>query len=64
MEAIIEGYGGELTIHGRLVNCSVCNIKIRRDFYSVNRHVDSSKHALLKRLSHAEPVSKPLEGAL
>lgn len=67
MEELIREYGGEIKVAGKVLECTICNIKVRRDSYSLNKHVDSNKHVMVKKLlqgSPALPSLAPLENAV
>lgn len=51
----IEDYDGELIAVGRVLECTVCNVKVRRDLDAIDRHVNSQAHITMKRLMTAKP---------
>lgn len=56
LEAVVQQHDGDIKITGSMLYCEICNIKIRRDTYSLNRHVDSNKHVMVKKLLGAPPA--------
>lgn len=67
MEDVLRNYEGEIQAHGSVLHCTICNIKVRRDSYSLNKHVDSNKHVMVKKLLQTPPALPrllPLENAV
>ena len=50
VDGLLPSYDGDIVVHGKALKCIICNITVRRDAFSINKHVDSNKHVMVKKI--------------